>query len=148
MKLDRVLLDGDAFDSRCGEKYKKYKGEAKWLVRHDEYRILIEGSGDRRKDTRKYDVTIYNSKLHTCKHCIVWRHFFDRFKQRCCAKTNVWYRICLLLIHDKDNKFSTTTNRRYVKADDKYSFALAYDMTEDGIMIYKTFFIKDNEHCV
>ena len=134
MKLDRVLLDGDAFDTVCEGNCRQYEGGAKWLVRHNEYRILIEGSGDRRKDTRKYDVTIYNSKLHTCKHCIIWRHFFDRFKQRC-SKTDVWYRICLLLIHDKDNKFSTTTNRRYVKADDKYSFALAYDMTEDGILI-------------
>lgn len=147
MKLDRVLLDGDAFDTVCEGNCRQYKGEAKWLVRHNEYRILIEGNGSKRKDTRKYDVTIYNSKLQTCKHCIIWRHFFDRFKQRC-SKTDVWYKICLLLIRDEDNKFSTVTNRRYIKGDDEYSFALAYDMTKDGILIYKTFFIKDNEHCV
>lgn len=147
MKLSRILLDGDLFDNTIGKSQVNQYREGTWLVRHNEYRILIEGNGSKRKGTRKYDVTIYNSKLHTCKHCIIWRHFFDRFKQRC-SKTNVWYRICLLLIHDKNNKFSTATNRIYIKADDKCSFALAYDMTEDGILVYKTFFIKDNEHCV
>lgn len=147
MIVSRILLDGDLFDNTIGKSQVNQYREGTWLVRHNEYRILIEGNGSKKKGTRKYDVTIYNSKLHTCKHCIIWRHFFDRFKQRC-SKTNVWYRICLLLIQDKNNKFSTATNRRYVKADDKYSFALAYDMTEDGILVYKTFFIKDNEHCV
>ena len=147
MKLSRVLLDGDLFDNTIGKsQVSRYRGGT-WLIRHNEYRILVEGRGSKTSDNRMYDVTIYNTSLHTCKHCIIWKHFVDRFKQRC-SKTDVWYKICLLLIRDEDNKFSTVTNRRYIKGDDKYSFALAYDMTEDGILIYKTFFIKDNEHCV
>ena len=147
MKLSRVLLDGDSFDEKLGESsIAKLENSKKWLIRCNNCRILIERRGNRYHT--KHDVSIYNTAEQSYRHVVIWNHFLQRFMQRThCSTEQAWYRICLLLIYG-DSRFSKVLNRQYIKGDDKYSFVLAYDMTEDGILVYKTFFIKDNKHCV
>lgn len=138
MIVSRLLLDGAVFDKESeGRTIKRLPNIAKWLIKINHYRILVERDND-----RNYDVTVYDNTINAYKHFIIWGHCFKRYRERTVYKSQEdrFLHILKQLLLE-DYTISKVTNVHYYNSDNKDIYnVFAYDMTEDGILIYKTFF--------
>lgn len=139
MIVSRALLDGAVFDKIIkGRNIKPIaSGGTRWLVKINSYRILIERTKD-----KNYDVTAYDESINGYRHFIIWKHCYRRYYERTQYTTQ-----CDILFHIikqvllEGYTISKVTNVHYYNSDNKDIYnVFAYDMTEDGILIYKTFF--------
>lgn len=138
MIVSRLLLDGAVFDKESeGRTIKRLQTGVKWLIKINHYRVLVE-----RNDAKNYDVTVYDDTINAYKHFIIWKHCFRRYRERTVYKTEEdrFLHILKQLLLE-DYTVSKVTNVHYYNSDNKDIYnVFAYDMTEDGILIYKTFF--------
>lgn len=138
MIVSRLLLDGAVFDKESeGRTIKRLQTGVKWLIKINHYRVLVE-----RNDAKNYDVTVYDDTINAYKHFIIWKHCFKRYRERTEYKSeeNRFLHILKQLLLE-DYTVSKVTNVHYYNSDNKDIYnVFAYDMTEDGILIYKTFF--------
>lgn len=141
MIVSRLLLDGAVFDEESkGRTVKKLFRETRWLIKIDQYRVLVEM--DRHSKRKNYDVSVYDTVTNSYKHFIIWNHCFQRYYERTQFK-----RRSIILLHIikqvllEGYTVSKVTNVHYYNSDNKDIYnVFAYDMTKDGILIYKTFF--------
>lgn len=138
MIISRLLLDGAVFNKTLKTRtIKRLQTGVKWLIKINHYRILVE-----RNDAKNYDVTVYDDTINAYKHFIIWKHCFRRYCERTVYKTEEdrFLHILKQLLLE-DYTISKVTNVHYYNSDNKDIYnVFAYDMTEDGILIYKTFF--------
>ena len=141
MIVSRLLLDGAVFDKESeGRTVKKLFRETRWLIKINQYRVLVEM--DKHSKCKNYDVSVYDPSTNSYKHFIIWKHCFERyvertqFKRRSVILLNIIKQVLL-----EGYTVSKVTNVHYYNSDNKDIYnVFAYDMTEDGILMYKTFF--------
>lgn len=147
MIAKKLLLDGAEFNKKFGSAKTQNQIETgKWLIKYNQYRILVEREGCSK--TKYYDVTIYDNISGMYKHCTVWKHVVDRYKQRSdkeCRK-NYWYWIIKDLLSDSPIVSNVTNVIYHGSVGDKYK-TFAYDITDEGTLIYKTFFLRPKKLC-
>lgn len=138
MIVSRLLLDGAVFDKELkGRTIKQTPDGPKWLIKINQYRILVE-----RDECKNYDVSVYDTAISSYKHFIIWKHCIRRYFERTPFKepTDILLHIIKQVLLE-GYTVSKVTNVHYYNSDNKDIYnVFAYDMTEDGILIYKTFF--------
>ena len=138
MIISRLLLDGAVFDKEIkGRTIKRLQTGVKWLIKINHYRVLVE-----RNNAKNYDITVYDNTINAYKHFIIWKHCFKRYRERTEYKSEEQRFLHILKqLLLEDYTVSKVTNVHYYNSDNKDIYnVFAYDMTEDGILIYKTFF--------
>lgn len=146
----RVLLDGaHRYTDSAPEITKEARG--KWLVRYNGYCVYIEQFIGKISGCRNYDVTIHDEKFDSWEHCIITRHAVSRYKQRQKevkgGKFNCLVDILKTML-SREVRFSNATNRVYYEENNNdICKVFAYDLLEDGTIIYKTFFPKPKTLC-
>ena len=146
----RVLLDGaHRYTDSAPEIIKESHG--KWLVHYNGYCVYIEQFLDKTAGCKNYDITIYDKQFDSWEHCIITRHAVSRYRQRQKVvkggKFNCLVDI-LKTILSREVRFSNATNRVYYEENNNdICKVFAYDLLEDGTIIYKTFFPKPKTQC-
>ena len=145
----RVLLDGAFRHKTNGAPHLTKITNEKWRIRYNGYIVYIEMTPEVHNQRRNFDITIYDKMYNVWDHCIIGGHTIDRYKQRWTktgGKINALVDIVKTIL-DRTPKFSTCCNRVYYKDTNKTYKAFAYEMLEDNIIFYKTFFPKPKTQC-
>lgn len=146
----RVLLDGaHRYTDSAPEITKEAQG--KWLVRYNGYCVYIEQFISKISGCKNYDVTIHDEQFDSWEHCIITRHTVTRYRQRQKeikgSKFNCLVDILKTML-SREARFSNTTSRVYYDENDGNTCKVfAYDMLEDGTIVYKTFFSRVKTRC-
>lgn len=148
----RVLLDGAPMRIKGALQLEKVANE-RWLIHHNSYCIFIEKTPMIHGEHRNFDITILDEKTDTWEHCIITFHAVARYKQRWLKKGTKLDALVDIIktMLSRIPEFSICMNRVYYKArrsaSGKQYKAFAYEMLEDGTIIYKTFFPKPKTQC-